>query len=77
MSELCDDALANVYMYLDRELDDSTATVIRDHLEDCPPCGKAFVFEERLKAVVKERLAVEVPPEFVERLKQALHDQPS
>ncbi len=72
MNRNCDDALANLYAYLDRELDDSTTAAIRGHLADCPPCEHAFGFEDRLKSVIRERLSVEIPNEFLERLREAL-----
>jgi anti-sigma factor (TIGR02949 family) len=68
----CDDALTNLYQYLDREIEVSTSEVIRAHLEDCSGCLKSFKFEERLQIVVRERLAEEVPPEFLERLRNAI-----
>ena len=68
----CDDALTNLYQYLDREIEVSTSEVIRAHLEDCSGCLKSFKFEERLQIVVRERLAEEVPPEFLERLRDAI-----
>ena len=68
----CDDALTNLYQYLDREMEVSTSEVIRAHLEDCSGCLKSFKFEERLQIVVRERLSEEVPPEFLERLRDAI-----
>jgi len=68
----CDDALTNLYQYLDREVEASTSEVIRAHLEDCSGCLKSFKFEERLQIVVRQRLAEEVPPEFLERLRDAI-----
>ena len=68
----CDDALTNLYLYLDREIEATTSTVIRAHLEDCSGCLRSFDFETRLKVVVRERLSEEVPAEFLERLRQAI-----
>jgi mycothiol system anti-sigma-R factor len=76
MSEICDEALANLYLYLDREIDGLSAERIRSHLEDCPPCGHLFDFEGRLQQVVRERLREEVPPHLIERLHMALHEDP-
>ncbi len=72
MSHECDDALASLYQYLDRELEAVTAEGIRVHLEDCHWCMERFDFEARLKIVVRERLAEEVPAEFILRLNEAL-----
>ncbi|HJQ91270.1 MAG TPA: mycothiol system anti-sigma-R factor [Acidimicrobiia bacterium] len=68
----CDDALTNLYQYLDREIEASTSEVIRAHLEDCSGCLKSFDFEARLQIVVRERLAEDVPDEFVQRLRDAI-----
>jgi anti-sigma factor (TIGR02949 family) len=68
----CDDALTQLYHYLDQELDASSLEVIRLHLEDCSGCLRSFDFEARLKIVVRQRLAEDVPVEFLERLREAL-----
>ncbi|HET9203684.1 MAG TPA: zf-HC2 domain-containing protein [Acidimicrobiia bacterium] len=68
----CDDALTNLYQYLDREIEETTTSVIRAHLEDCSGCLKSFDFEARLQIVVRERLAEDVPDEFLQRLRDAL-----
>jgi mycothiol system anti-sigma-R factor len=69
----CDDALANVYSYLDREANRYRSWRIRRHLHECDGCERAYVFEERLRIVIRERLHEEVPDEFLTRLRQALH----
>jgi mycothiol system anti-sigma-R factor len=68
----CDDALTNLYQYLDKEIEDATSVVIRAHLEDCSGCLRSFDFEARLQIVVRQRLSEEVPPEFLERLRDAI-----
>ncbi|MGC2239635.1 MAG: mycothiol system anti-sigma-R factor [Acidimicrobiia bacterium] len=68
----CDDALTNLYRYLDREMEASSSETIREHLEDCSGCLHRFDFEARLKIVVRQRLSEDVPSEFIERLRQAL-----
>jgi mycothiol system anti-sigma-R factor len=68
----CDEALEKLYQYLDSELDSATSEGIRAHLDKCGYCSGSFDFEKRLKLVVKERLAEEVPPQFILRLRDAL-----
>lgn len=68
----CDEALENLYLYLDSELDSVTSERIRSHLDDCNGCVHSFEFEKRLKTVVKERLDEDVPEAFVARLRDAL-----
>lgn len=74
MSELCDEALANLYPFLDSELEIVQVQRIKAHLDDCPPCWEVFGFEERLKRVVRERLAEEVPHAAMERFRAALRE---
>jgi mycothiol system anti-sigma-R factor len=70
MSDHCDEALAHLYTFLDGELDDGdVAERIRFHLSNCPPCGGAFTFEERLRMVVRTRLREEVPASVIERIR--------
>jgi mycothiol system anti-sigma-R factor len=68
----CDEALTNLYQYLDRELDSANSERIRAHLDGCSGCFDIYEFELRLKIVVRERLSEEVPPEFIARLRAAL-----
>lgn len=72
MSGNCDEALTKLYFYLDTELSASELEKIRIHLGDCSPCGGVFDFEQRLRQVVRERLAEEVPPAALDRFRQAL-----
>ncbi len=68
----CDDALTQLYHYLDQELEATSLQLIRNHLEDCSGCLRSFDFEYRLKVVVRERLAEDVPDEFILRLREAI-----
>ena len=71
----CDDALTDLYQYLDNELEAVSATEIRFHLAGCNGCSRRFDFETRLKKVVRERLEEEVPEEFLLRLRRALAEE--
>ena len=76
MSDHCDEALANLYSYLDDEMDDrELAERIRLHLDDCPPCGNGFSFEERLRVVIRSRLGESVPLRVVERLRVVIRQE--
>lgn len=77
MSEHCDQALAEIYLYLDRELTWWRRRQIRRHLAECPPCLKGYAFERRLKVVVRQRLAEDVPPELIERLRETIKGEMS
>lgn len=73
----CDDALANLYLYLDSELDKPSSELIRSHLEMCSGCNGSFDFERRLKAVVRERLDEQVPESLVHKVREAIHAERS
>jgi len=50
----CDEALTNLYQYLDREMGAADSDRIRAHLDDCSGCLDVFWFEvsERLRAAL-------------------------
>ena len=68
----CVDAAHLLYHYLDGELTTERRVLIRQHLDDCPPCGQAFDFEAELRVVIAQNCREEVPPELVERVRKAL-----
>ena len=72
MSKHCDEALENLYLYLDSELDAVSSERIRAHLDECQGCGPMFDFESRLKSVVRERLDEDVPDRVVDKVRAAL-----
>ena len=72
MSKYCDDALQDVYGYLDRELSTFAAWRVRRHLKACGGCEAAYGFEEKLRVVIRVRLQEEPPPEFLARLRAAI-----
>lgn len=73
----CDDALKNLYVYLDKELESATAEGIQAHLDECGQCLRSFDFERRLKMVVRERLAEDVPERFLVTLRTVINDEAS
>jgi mycothiol system anti-sigma-R factor len=68
----CDDALADLYLFLDGELDAAAIAHIRMHLEDCSPCFEAFDFEAELRTVVAARCQDDVPEPLRQRVLDAL-----
>lgn len=75
MSDICREALEQLYAYLDREVDSVTAERIRVHLGDCPPCGQSFEFEERLQVVIRMGMREDVPVEIMERLRAVIRTE--
>ena len=48
----CDEALHELYTFLDGELTDDRRTRIRTHLDDCSPCLEVFDFEAELERFI-------------------------
>jgi anti-sigma factor (TIGR02949 family) len=72
MSRDCDEALTNLYLYLDSELDQQTSGRVKAHLAACHGCDAPFDFERRLREVIKGRLGEELPEVVIVRLKAML-----
>jgi len=57
----CEEALKELYVYLDGELTEEKRTIITGHLDDCNPCLEAFDFEAELRIVISRRCHDDVP----------------
>lgn len=68
----CDDAIAELYAYLDGELTEERRALIAAHLDGCGPCGRASHFEAELRVVIQDRCQERVPAELVARVVDAL-----
>jgi len=68
----CVEAAHLLYHYLDGELTTERRVLIRQHLDDCPPCGQAFDFEAELRVVVSQKCRETVPDHLRERVLKAL-----
>lgn len=69
----CDQVLADVWLFLDNELDLNARAAVRQHLDDCSPCLQQAGLEEKLKRLVYRGCQGEqAPPELRERLLTAL-----
>lgn len=64
----CDDALHELYQYLDGELTDNRRHVIAQHLNDCGECFEAFDFHAELRQVIAHKCRDEVPPDLKARV---------
>lgn len=70
----CEDAIANVYLYLDNEMGWVHKTRITRHLRHCEGCLHAFQFEEHLKVVIRDRVQEEPKQEVLDRLRAYMED---
>ncbi len=68
----CEEALQNLYSYIDGELTDDRRGLIKRHLDDCNPCFEAFDFEAELRIVISHRCREEVPDSLRQRIAEQL-----
>jgi len=68
----CVEAVHELYHYLDGELTSERRILIKQHLDDCPPCGDAFEFEAELRVVISQKCREQVPDSLRNRVADAL-----
>lgn len=57
----CEKALANLYLFIDQEMDTASCEEIQTHIDDCSDCLDEFDLERVVKQLVS-RSCVEVAP---------------
>ena len=68
----CNDALRELYEFLDGELTSERRSLIHEHIERCNPCLEAFDFEAELRAVVAAKCRDECPEQLRMRIAAAI-----
>ena len=68
----CEEAVHELYTYLDGELTEVRREEIRIHLDYCGPCGGAAEFEAELRRVIANRCKDRVPDSLIQRVAEAI-----
>jgi len=68
----CEEVLAEVWLFLDRECDQQRRELLRKHLDECHPCLAAYGIEEKLKQLLARKCGGEHAPDG---LRARLRDQ--
>jgi mycothiol system anti-sigma-R factor len=68
----CQEALQELYTFLDGELTVEKREHIRVHLDDCNPCLGAYDFEAELRIVISTKCKEQVPESLKERIRAQL-----
>ncbi|HEX7094735.1 MAG TPA: mycothiol system anti-sigma-R factor [Acidimicrobiales bacterium] len=76
MNDPCEEALHELYHFLDGELTEDRRRLISAHLDDCTSCLGAFDFEAELRRVVAQRCRDTVPESLRERIARAIGHEP-
>jgi mycothiol system anti-sigma-R factor len=69
----CDEALAEIYLLLDKECSAEHEAELRRHLDDCPPCLEQYGIDEQLKLLLARKCGGEhAPDELKSRLRASI-----
>jgi mycothiol system anti-sigma-R factor len=71
----CDEAVHQLYHYLDGELTEERRAQIAEHLTYCGPCGGAAEFEAELRVVIANRCKDHVPESLIRRIAEAIDEE--
>ena len=71
----CEEAVHELYSYLDGELTEVRREEIRVHLDWCGPCGGAAQFEEDLRRVIANRCKDRVPQSLIDRVAATIEEE--
>jgi mycothiol system anti-sigma-R factor len=64
----CEDALQNLYLFLDHEIDTASIEEIQSHIDDCSSCLSAYDLERVVKALVARSCAEKAPEPLREKV---------
>jgi mycothiol system anti-sigma-R factor len=68
----CEDALHQLYHFLDGELNDERRAAIQHHLDTCQPCAEPYDFEAELRMVIRRKCREQVPESLLLKIRRAL-----
>ena len=71
----CDDAVHQLYHFLDGELTESKRQQIAEHLDFCAPCAGAAEFEVELRHVIAMRCQERVPDSLMQKIADAIQEE--
>jgi mycothiol system anti-sigma-R factor len=69
----CAEVLAEVWLFLDHECDESRRALLAQHLDECAPCLAEYGLDEKLKKLLAAKCGGErAPAELKARLRQQI-----
>ena len=70
----CEEALTELYTFLDGELTVEKREHIRVHLDDCNPCLEMYDFEAELRIVISAKCKESVPQSLKDKIAATLRE---
>lgn len=70
----CQEALEELYVFLDGEMTVEKREHIRVHLDDCNPCLEHYDFEAELRIVISKKCREAVPQSLKDKILRALEE---
>lgn len=71
----CEDAVHELYHYLDGELTPERRREIAEHLDLCGSCAGAAGFEAELRSVIANHCRDRVPESLISRVAEAINEE--
>jgi anti-sigma factor (TIGR02949 family) len=69
----CNEAIARLDDYLDRELSAEEMTLVREHLDTCAHCAEAYTFEGSVLADLKAKLRrIDLPASVIANVRNII-----
>jgi len=59
----CEEALADIYLLLDRECSPERDAALRQHIDDCPPCLEEYGIDEHIKQLLHRKCGGDLAPD--------------
>ena len=72
--DTCQEALEELYTFLDGEMTVEKREHIRVHLDDCNPCLEHYDFEAELRIVISKKCKEAVPQSLKDKILRALEE---
>ena len=72
----CNEAMHEIYHYLDGELTEEARRIIAHHLDLCPPCTNGYDFYAELRVLIARKCRDDVPAELRLRIARAIGHEP-
>ena len=69
----CEEALAEIFLLLDRECSPERDAELRRHIDDCPPCLEEYGIDEQLKLLLARKCGGDhAPAELKQKLRASI-----